>query len=338
MTILAFETSCDETAVAVVQNGRDILSNCVASQTALHAPYGGVVPEIASRNHMAVIAALTTEALRQAGCGMDAIDAVAVTAAPGLIGALLVGVNFAKTLAYKFDKPLIPVHHLRGHIAAGRIVNPGLTPPFLALAVSGGHTMLIACEGDTDYRILGSTRDDAAGEVFDKVARVLGLGYPGGPAIEKAAKLADPAVPPMKLPTPKVDGLDMSFSGVKTAFINEIHRLEQKKLTPDAAALARDFQAHTVGLLDERMRGAYALTGYKQWLLCGGVAANTALRETLTETAKACGCELTVPPLSLCGDNAAMIAAAAFYEFYAGVRAGNDLNAYAVKEVSEVFM
>lgn len=337
MTILAFESSCDETAVAVVRDGSEILSDCIASQVALHAPYGGVVPEIASRNHMAVIASLTTEALAQADCSMDDIDAIAVTAAPGLIGALLVGVNFAKTLAYKHSKPLIPVHHLRGHIAAGRLADSTLTPPFLALVVSGGHTLLIAVEGDTRFRILGSTRDDAVGEVFDKVARVLGLGYPGGPAIQRAAQAAPPDVMPISLPTPKLDGLDMSFSGIKTAFINETHRLKQRGLPLNEAALARDFQQHAVALLVSRMTDAYKQTGFAKWLLCGGVAANALLRSALTEAASACGCSLSIPPLSLCGDNAAMIAAAAFYEWNDGVRAGSNLNAYAVKDIDEPF-
>ncbi|MCL2545838.1 MAG: tRNA (adenosine(37)-N6)-threonylcarbamoyltransferase complex transferase subunit TsaD [Oscillospiraceae bacterium] len=337
MIILGFESSCDETSVAVVRadttlaSGFEILSNIVATQIDLHAQYGGVVPEIASRNHMAVIANLTSEALHQADCTMADIDAIAVTNAPGLIGALLVGVNFAKTLAYKHDKRLIAVHHLRGHIVAGRMCNPALQPPFLTLLVSGGNTLLVSCKGDTEYQILGATRDDAVGEVFDKVARILGLGFPGGPAIEKAAKLTNPDTPPLLLPTPKLEGLDMSFSGIKTAFINHVHNLVQQGKAPNAAALSRDFQTHIVKVLTSRMVDAFERTGYNKWLLCGGVAANTALRQSLQTAANERECTLTVPPMSLCGDNAAMIAAAAYYEKTS--RIGWDLNACATWEI-----
>ncbi len=338
MTILAFESSCDETSVAIVRDGHDILANLISSQVAIHAPYGGVVPEIASRQHMRVIAQMTTDALQQANCTMADIDAVAVTAAPGLIGALLVGVNFAKTLAYKYNKLLVAVHHLKGHIAAGRLADPSLNYPFLALAVSGGHTLLLHAETPTTTHILGSTKDDAVGEAFDKIARVLGLGYPGGPAIEKAAQQATDNTPAFALPIPRLDGLDMSFSGIKTAFINEIHRRTQRGLPIDAPAFAHTFQTHVVALLVGKMGDAYAQTGLKRWLLCGGVAANKLLRQQLSAAANDCGCTLSVPPLALCGDNAAMIAAAAFDQLAAGHTHGNDLNARATLPVDSRIM
>ena len=331
MKILAFESSCDETAVAVVEDGRHILSNAIASQVDIHALYGGVVPEIASRKHVEVIAALTEQALQEAGCTRRDIDAVAATYAPGLIGAVLVGLSFAKSVAYALQVPLIPVHHVRGHIAANYLAFPELEPPFLALAISGGNTLIVDVRDYTDLRILGATRDDAAGECFDKAARVLGLPYPGGGPMDKLAQGSRGGV--YKLPHAQVDGaeLDMSFSGLKTAVVNLGHHAQQVGEELDRAALARDFaQAVSDELVPRAMKAGRTVIA-----AAGGVAANSIIRADLERACEKQGCQLYLPPLKLCGDNAAMIGAQGYYEYLAGHTAGMDLNAYATMDISD---
>ena len=335
MKILAFESSCDETAVAVVEDGRKILSDAIASQADLHALYGGVVPEIASRKHVEAIAALTEQALDQAGCTRADIDAVAVTYAPGLIGAVLVGVSFAKSVAYALGVPLIPVHHIRGHIAANYLAFPELEPPFLALAISGGNTLIVDVQDYTDLKILGSTRDDAAGECFDKAARVLGLPYPGGAPMDKLAQGSKGGV--YQLPHAHVDGaeLDMSFSGLKTAVVNLAHHAQQVGEELDRAALARDFAQAVSDELVPRVMLAAERTGHKIIAAAGGVAANSVSRADLERACSQRGLKLCLPPLRLCGDNGAMIGAQGYYEFLAGHTAGMELNAYATRDISE---
>lgn len=335
MKILAFESSCDETAVAVVEDGRKVLSDAIASQADMHALYGGVVPEIASRKHVEVIAALTEKALADAGCTRSDIDAVAVTYAPGLIGAVLVGLSFAKSVALGLGVPLIPVHHIRGHIAANYLAFPELEPPFLALAISGGNTLLIDVAGYTDMRILGGTRDDAAGECFDKAARVLGLSYPGGKPMDELARTSPGGV--YKLPHAKVDGapLDMSFSGLKTAVVNLAHHADQVGESLDRAALARDFTQAVSDALVPRAMEAARQAGRRAIVAAGGVAANSLIRAELERACRRAGCRLYLPPLSLCGDNGAMIGAQGYYEYQAGNVAGMELNAYATRDISE---
>ena len=333
MKILAFESSCDETAVAVVEDGRRILSDAIASQVDIHALYGGVVPEIASRKHVEAIAALTEQALREANCTRSDIDAVAVTYAPGLIGAVLVGLSFAKSMAFALGVPLIPVHHIRGHIAANYLAFPELEPPFLALAISGGNTMIVDVRDYTDMEILGATRDDAAGECFDKAARVLGLPYPGGKPMDELAQGSAGGV--YQLPHAHVEGapLDMSFSGLKTAVVNLAHHAQQVGQELDRAALARDF-AHAVSdTLVPRVLEAVRQTGRKAVAAAGGVAANSIIRGDLERACAAEGCRLYLPPLRLCGDNGAMIGAQGYYEYLAGHTAGMDLNAYATRDI-----
>ena len=335
MKILGFESSCDETAVAVVEDGRRVLSDAIASQADMHALYGGVVPEIASRKHVECIAALAEKALSDAGCARSDIDAVAVTYAPGLIGAVLVGLSFAKSVAWGLGVPLIPVHHTRGHIAANYLAFPELEPPFLALAVSGGNTLLADVAGYTDMYVLGATRDDAAGECFDKAARVLGLSYPGGKPMDSLAQQSSGGV--YKLPHAEVTGapLDMSFSGLKTAVVNLAHPAEQVGETLDRAALARDFTQVVSDALVSRTMEAARLTGRKTIVAAGGVAANSIIRADLLQACREAGCKLYLPPLRLCGDNGAMIAAQGYYEYQAGRTAGMELNAYAACDISE---
>ena len=333
MNILAIESSCDETAVAVVRDGREILADCIHSQVALHRLYGGVVPEIASRKHIESIYALADEALVKANLTRADLDAVAVTYAPGLIGAVLVGVNFAKGLAYAAGKPLVPVHHVRGHIAANYIAYPQLEPPFLCLAISGGNTILVDVRDYTDMKILGATRDDAAGECFDKTARVLGLPYPGGKPIDDLAKGGDDTK--YAFPIGHVDGspYDMSFSGLKTAVINLVHNAQQKGEELDRASLAASFtKAVSDSLVPRTMQAAREL-GYKKIAVAGGVAANSRIRADFKAAAEKAGAELFVPPLKLCGDNAAMIGCQGYYEYLSGARAGSDLNAYATMDI-----
>ena len=325
MNILSFESSCDETAVAVVKDGREVLASVVFSQIDIHKLYGGVVPEIASRYHIEKISQLTEECIRQSGLSPEELDAVAVTAAPGLIGALLVGVNFAKGYAYARNLPLIPVHHIRAHVAANYIAYPALKPPFLAMVVSGGHSHIVLVKDYTDYTILGRTKDDAAGEAFDKGARVLGLSYPGGVQMDRLAKEGDPKA--IKFPRVhfKEDPYDFSFSGVKTAIVNYVHNAKQKGEELHLADIAASYSDAITGILAEHFLQCAKDHGQKTLVIAGGVSANSMLRAKLEE-GKALDQTLYLPPLSLCGDNAAMVGAQAFYEFQAGHIADLSLN------------
>ncbi len=325
--ILAIESSCDETAAAVVKNGRDVLSNVISSQIDLHTLYGGVVPEIASRKHIEKINQVIQEALDQADVTLDDITAIAVTYGPGLVGALLVGVAEAKAISFARNIPLIGVHHIEGHISANYIENKDLEPPFLCLVVSGGHTHLVSVQDYGKYEILGRTRDDAAGEAFDKVARAIGLGYPGGPKIEKAAREGNPQA--MDFPRAKINDnvYDFSFSGVKSAVLNYINGCNMRGLEINQADIAASFQkAVTDVLIDHAMHAANEL-GVKKLAIAGGVASNGALREGMREACKKRGISFYHPSPVLCTDNAAMIGAAAYYEYLAGTRHGWDLNA-----------
>ncbi len=333
MILLAIESSCDETAAAVVKDGRTVLSSVIASQVEEHRLYGGVVPEIASRRHAEAIVGVTQKALDDANTTLDALDGIAVTSAPGLIGALLVGVNFAKGLALAKNKPLIPVHHIKGHIAANYIAHPDLAPPFLCLVASGGHSHLIEVLDYTHFRVVGRTRDDAAGEAFDKAARAMGFAYPGGMYIDQAAAKGDKTA--YALPRPKVAGsaYDLSFSGLKTAVINLLHNAQQKGETVHIENLAASFQAAVVEILVTRLMAASRDLGYKTVAAAGGVLANSSLRQGLTQACREQGLALYLPPLDLCGDNAAMIGAQGYYECIAGNTAGLSLNARAAVAV-----
>ena len=333
MNILAIESSCDETAVAVVRDGRTVLSDAIASQADMHATYGGVVPEIASRKHVEAIAGLADQALEQANLTKADIDAVAVTYAPGLIGAVLVGVSFAKSVAYALQKPLIPVHHVRGHIAANYITHPDLEPPFVCLCVSGGNTMIVDVRDYTDMSILGATRDDAAGECFDKVARVLGIGYPGGAPMDRLAQGGDDKR--YELPRSHVHDapLDMSFSGLKTAVLNLAHNAGQKGEELDLPGLAASFGAAVSDTLVPHTMEAARQMGYDKIAVAGGVAANSRLRGDLEKACRKSGDKLYLPALSLCGDNGAMIGCQGYYEYLAGRRGSADLNAYATRDI-----
>ncbi len=333
MNILAVESSCDETAVAIVRDGRQVLTDCIASQVELHRIYGGVVPEIASRKHMEAIYPLAEQALKEAGLTRQDLDAVAVTYAPGLIGAVLVGVNFAKAAALAMNKPLIPVHHIRGHIAANYIAYPDLKPPFLCLVVSGGHTMLIDVKDYTDMQILGTTLDDAAGECFDKVGRVLGMPYPGGAALDKAAQQGDDRKYDLPRARPGANPYDMSFSGLKTATLNLIHHAQQVGEELDISSLCASFTAAVSDTLVPRVEQALLQTGHRKIAVAGGVAANSRIRGDILAMAQRLGAQVYLPPLKLCGDNAAMIGAQAYYEFLAGNVADMSLNAYATKSI-----
>ena len=333
MHILAFETSCDETAASVVRSGREVISNIVLSQTNIHALYGGVVPELASRAHAETISRLASEAVAAADLTRAQLDAIAVSYAPGLIGALLVGVSFAKSAALALGIPLIPVHHIRGHIAANYIAYPELEPPFLALVISGGHSLIVDVSSYTDMRVIGGTRDDAAGECFDKIARVMGLGYPGGAPLDRLAVDGDDTRYP--LPRSVVDGYpyDMSFSGLKTSVLNLLNNAEQKGEEIDMASLAASFSAAVSDTLLPRTMRALSELGYDKLAVAGGVAANSRIRGDFTRAAEAAGVKLYLPPLYLCGDNAAMIGAQAYYEFLSGNTAGSDLDARASLEL-----
>ena len=333
MNILAVESSCDETAVAIVKDGREVLTDCIASQVDLHRIYGGVVPEIASRMHIEAIYGLADQALECANLTRSDIDAIAVTYAPGLIGAVLVGVNFAKAAALAMGKPLIPVHHIRGHIAANYIAYPDLKPPFLCLVVSGGHTMFVDVQDYTKMEILGTTLDDAAGECFDKVGRVLGMPYPGGAALDKAASQGDESKYDLPRAKPGQNPYDMSFSGLKTATLNLIHHAEQVGEQVDINSLCASFCGAVSDTLVPRAMMALEQTGYKKLAVAGGVAANSKIRADLTTAAEKLGVDVYLPPLSLCGDNAAMIGAQAYYEYLAGNIADMSLNAYATKSI-----
>lgn len=329
MKILAIESSCDDTAAAVVENGRFVLSSVVASQVPEHILYGGVVPEIASRRHVESIVGVVREAMKQSGCTYKDLEAIAVTYAPGLIGALLVGVNHAKGLAMATGLPLVPVHHLRSHIAANYISNPGLEPPFLALVVSGGHSHIVQVENYTTFRIIGRTRDDAAGECMDKAARAIGLPYPGGLNLDKVSVDGDPKA--YKFPKPSVSGspYDFSFSGLKTAAVNLLHNAEQKGETIPVADFGASYIAAVVRSLVENTEKAAMDLGTKKLVLAGGVSANSVLRRECEKLCKKHGWQLFMPELKLCGDNGAMVGAQGYYEYCAGKRADASLNARA---------
>ena len=333
MNILAVESSCDETAVAIVRDGRQVLTDCIASQVDLHRLYGGVVPEIASRKHIEAIYGLADQALKNANMTRSDIDAVAVTYAPGLIGAVLVGVNFAKAAAFAMDKPLIPVHHIRGHIAANYLAYPELEPPFLCLVVSGGHTMIVEVKDYTDMNILGTSLDDAAGECFDKVARVLGMPYPGGAALDRASQQGDETKYSLPRSKPGENPYNMSFSGLKTAALNLIHHAQQVGEEIDVPSLCASFSAAVSDTLVPRMVMAMEQTGYRKVAVAGGVAANSRIRRDILAAAQQLGAQVYMPPLSLCGDNGAMIGAQAYYEYLAGNTADMSLNAYATKSI-----
>ena len=333
MILLGIESSCDETAASLVEDGRAILSSVVASQVEEHKIYGGVVPEIASRRHSEAIVGVVKEALEQGGKTLSQIDGIAVTYAPGLIGALLVGVNFAKGLSLSTGLPLIPVHHLRGHIASNYLSNPDLEPPFLCLVVSGGHSHIVQVEDYTRLKILGRTRDDAAGEAFDKAARAMGIPYPGGVEMDKIAEEGNPDA--YKLPHPRVEGapLDFSFSGLKTAVLNLLNNAKQKGVEVSVPDLCASYRKAVVTCLTENFFKAVEMTGAKTLAAAGGVSANRLLRRELERLAKERGLSLYLPERSLCGDNAAMIASQGYYEFLAGNTAGMDLNACAQRSI-----
>lgn len=332
MYILGFESSCDETAAAVVKDGREVCSNVIATSVAEQALYGGVVPEIASRRHAENISAVARKALADANLTMADIDAVAVTFAPGLIGAVLVGVNYAKGLAYSAGKPLVPVHHLRGHIAANYLTHPELKPPFLCLVASGGHSHIVLVQDWCRYQILGRTVDDAAGEAFDKVARTLGLPYPGGPSVSQAARTGDPHA--YRLPVPHVQGkYNVSFSGLKTAVINEVHNAEQRGETVNVPDMAASFQERIAQILAKKLLAAAEDTGAKTVCLAGGVAANGRLRQLVNDGVQKLGAKVYLPELKYCGDNAAMIAAQGYYEYLDGNLADLTLNGLPTLEI-----
>ena len=333
MRILGIESSCDETAAAVVADGRTILSNVIASQADEHKLYGGVVPELASRRHCENILPVVKKALADANMTIDQIDGIAVTYAPGLIGALLVGVSFAKGLALMADKPLIPVHHTEGHAAANYLVLPELKPPYLGLIVSGGHTRIAEILDYTTFRTVGKTRDDAAGECFDKCARAMGFPYPGGVHVDQAAQRGNPAS--FKLPKAKMEGnvYDFSFSGLKTHIVNFLHHAEQCGETVNTDDLAAALQKAIADTLTEKTIAAAKELGYTNIALSGGVSANSGVRNTLAAACEKNGFTLCMPPLSLCGDNAAMIAAQGYYNYLAGITADESLNAVASKEL-----
>lgn len=337
MRILSIESSCDETAAAVVEDGRKVISSVVFSQIEEHRKYGGVVPEIASRRHAEAIVEVVEQTLKKADMRKEELDAIAVTAAPGLIGAVLVGVNFAKGLALSLGIPLIPVHHIRGHVAANYLCHPGLTPPFLCLIVSGGHSHIVEVTSYTDYKILGRTRDDAAGEAFDKAARSLGLCYPGGVELDKISHSGDPKRYP--LPTPRTDGLyDFSFSGLKTAVINLVHNTQQKGEQLSTEDMAASFCAKVSEILWDRFERAAGDKGYTSVAIAGGVSANSWLRARAVEHCAQRGWQLYMPELSLCGDNAAMIGSQGYYEYLAGQVAGMDLNGKPYMEIDKQFV
>lgn len=327
VTILAIESSCDETAAAVVRDGSEILSNVINTQIEFHKKYGGVVPEIASRKHIESINAVVSEAMEKAGVDFSDIDAIAVTCGPGLVGALLVGVSFAKGLAYALKKPLVPVHHIKGHIMANFLAHKDLKPPFVSLVASGGHSHIVLVKNYTEFEILGRTRDDAAGEAFDKIARVLGLGYPGGPLVDRLAKEGNPQA--FKFPRVRMDSdsLDFSFSGVKTAVINCLHKLEQQGTEYNKADVAASFQEAVTDVLCEHTIEAALKRDSKIITIAGGVASNSQLREKMKNNAAEKGIDVLYPPPVLCTDNAAMIACAGYYAFLNGERAELNLNA-----------
>lgn len=330
MLVLGIESSCDETAASIVKDGREILSNIVYSQAEEHGLYGGVVPEIASRRHIDAISEVVQKCFDEAGLTVNDIDAIACTFAPGLIGALLVGVNFAKGLSYASGKPLVPTHHIRGHIAALYLTHKDLKPPFICLVASGGHSHIVAVEDYTKFRVIGRTIDDAAGEAFDKVSRTLGLGYPGGPAVAKAALTGDKTK--YKLPTPHTENkYDVSFSGLKTAVINIFNTNNMKDEETDINSLAASFQEKISQILSDNLVNAAQEFGFDTLAIAGGVAANKRLRELIQQKAK--GKKFVCPDIALCGDNGAMIAAQGYYEFLSGNVGNTGLNGMANLEI-----
>lgn len=336
MKILAIESSCDETAAAVVEDGRKILSNVVNTQVEEHKIYGGVVPEIASRRHIENISHVVRSALQQADCTWETLDALAVTYAPGLIGALIVGVNYAKGLSYSTGLPLVPVHHLRGHIASNYLTSPELEPPFLCLVVSGGHTIIVQVLDYTHFHIVGTTRDDAAGEALDKAARSMGIPYPGGLNLDKMC--AGTPAGAFQFTHPRVTGgaYDFSFSGLKTKIVNAIHNMEQRGEEIPVLELGASFMDCVASYLTEHVGDAAQALGYHKIALAGGVSANSVLRVKMQELCKKNSWKLYLPDRSLCGDNAAMIASQGYYEYLSGARAGIDLNAYATMPIDHL--
>lgn len=336
MLILGIESSCDETAAAVVEDGRKIISGVVSTQIEEHKKYGGVVPEIASRRHCENIYAVVEQALKDANCTLSDLEAIGVTYAPGLIGALLVGTSFAKGLAMASGKPIVPVHHIAGHIASNYIAHEELKPPYLCLVASGGHSMICEVLDYTKFRIIGRTRDDAAGEAFDKAARVLGFCYPGGVHIDRAAKEGDPNAYP--LPHPKVAGseYDFSFSGLKTAVINTVHNAEQKGIEINKNDMAASFQKTISEILVGKTMAAAREFGYKKIAVAGGVSANSGIRGLMEKRCRDNGFELYLPPLNLCGDNGAMIASQAYFDYLDGKRADESLNAVATLSLEDI--
>lgn len=324
---LAIETSCDETSVAVIQNGRKVLSNMIYSQIDIHEKFGGVVPEVASRNHVEKISQIIDSALSEAGITFDDIDMIGTTHGPGLVGALLVGLSTAKSLAYALEVPLVPVNHIEGHIFANFIEYPGLEPPFLCLVVSGGHTHLIHVRDYGDYEIMGKTRDDAAGEAYDKVARTLGLGYPGGPKIDKMAKEGNPEAIHFTRTYLEKDTFDFSFSGIKSGVLNYVNSARQKKQELNIPDIAASFQASVVDVLTTKTISAAKKAGVDKVALAGGVAANSALRTALVDKCKQEGFDFYYPSMKLCTDNAAMIGCVAYYDYLKGHRGDLNVNA-----------
>lgn len=335
MKILAIETSCDETAVAIVEDGRKVLSSVVASQIEEHQKYGGVVPEIASRRHIEAISTITKTAIAKANLKLSEIDALAVTYAPGLIGSLLVGVNFAKGLALSADLPLISVHHLRAHIAANYITHCNLSPPFMCLVVSGGHTHIIEVQDYTKFKVLGQTRDDAAGEAFDKVARTMGIPYPGGVFLDKISELGNETAYKLPRPSFKGEGYDFSFSGLKTAVINLVHNAEQKGEKINVKDMSASFRAAVVDCLISNFIKASQDLDYNKLVVAGGVSANRLLRRKLESECNKRNWNLYLPEIALCGDNAAMVGAQAYYEYQHRNLETMDLNAVATLSIDE---
>lgn len=331
--ILGIETSCDETAASVTKDGREVLSNVVYSQIPLHTIYGGVVPEIASRKHIDKIIYVIDAALREANIKKEELDAVAVTYNPGLVGALLVGVSVAKAFAYSIKKPLIPVNHIQGHIAANYIAYPELEPPFVSLVASGGHSHILHIKDYREFEVIGATTDDAAGEAFDKAARVLGLGYPGGPKLNKLAEEGNPEA--IRFPRPH-NGYDFSFSGLKTAVINYVHTAEQKGEEINKADVAASFQQAVCDVLVNNTVAAAKEIGADKIALAGGVAANTLLRKQMEEEGRKNDLRFYCPPFELCTDNAAMISCAGYFNYVAGIRGGLDLNAIPQLSIGDV--
>lgn len=336
MLILGIESSCDETAASVSENGVNILSNVISTQIEEHRKYGGVVPEIASRRHCENISAVVTKALSDAGKKLEDIDAIAVTYAPGLIGALLVGVNYAKGLCMATGKPLIPVHHISGHIAANYIAHPDLKPPYLCLVASGGHSHIVEVSDYTKFHVVGRTRDDAAGECFDKCARAMGFPYPGGVHVDKAAQSGNKEA--FELPRPKVTGseFDFSFSGLKTAVINLLHNANQKGIEINKYDLSASLQDTIAGILCEKTVSAAQQMGYTDIAVAGGVSANSGVRAAFEKACAERNMKLYLPPLSLCGDNGAMIACQGYYNYLDGQRGDESLNAMATLSIEEI--